>query len=232
MRQRVTIAIALACGPKLLFADEPTTALDVTVQAQILDLLSHQQRERNMGMMLVTHDLGVVAGRADVVAVMYAGQIVELAPTKDLFGRVRMPYTEALLRAIPKLDEPSHTKLSVITGRPPDLVHPPTGCRFAPRCQYAQELCRQQAPPLVESGTPGHFYRCWFPVNSPASEKSAEAPRRPAEPATKPAGKPGIETAAKPGAPPVAKGPTKSVRPKPPPAAPAPNSGRPTDKEA
>lgn len=236
MRQRVTIAIALACGPKLLFADEPTTALDVTVQAQILDLLSHQQRERNMGMMLVTHDLGVVAGRADVVAVMYAGQIVELAPTKDLFGRVRMPYTEALLRAIPKLDEPSHTKLSVITGRPPDLVHPPTGCRFAPRCQYAQELCRQQAPPLVESGTPGHFYRCWFPVNSPASEKSAETPRRPVEPAAKPASKPGakpgIEAATKPGPPPAAKGPTKSVRPKPPPAAPAPNSGRPTDKGA
>jgi oligopeptide/dipeptide ABC transporter ATP-binding protein len=191
MRQRVTIAIALACGPKLLFADEPTTALDVTVQAQILDLLSHQQRERNMGMMLVTHDLGVVAGRADVVAVMYAGQVVELARTEDLFGRVRMPYTEALLRAIPKLDEPSHTKLNVITGRPPDLVHPPTGCRFAPRCQYVQELCRKQAPPLVESGTPGHYYRCWFPVNSPASETSAETTA--ASVTTKDASAPGPE---------------------------------------
>jgi peptide/nickel transport system ATP-binding protein len=184
MRQRVTIAIALACGPKLLFADEPTTALDVTVQAQILDLLSHQQRERNMGMMLVTHDLGVVA-------VMYAGQVVELARTEDLFGRVRMPYTEALLRAIPKLDEPSHTKLNVITGRPPDLVHPPTGCRFAPRCQYVQELCRKQAPPLVESGTPGHYYRCWFPVNSPASETSAETTA--ASVTTKDASAPGPE---------------------------------------
>jgi peptide/nickel transport system ATP-binding protein len=191
MRQRVTIAIALACGPKLLFADEPTTALDVTVQAQILDLLSHQQRERNMGMMLVTHDLGVVAGRADVVAVMYAGQVVELARTEDLFGRVLMPYTEALLRAIPKLDEPSHTKLNVITGRPPDLVHPPTGCRFAPRCQYVQELCRKQAPPLVESGTPGHYYRCWFPVNSPASETSAETTA--ASVTTKDASAPGPE---------------------------------------
>lgn len=167
MRQRVTIAIALACGPKLIFADEPTTALDVTIQAQILDLLAFQQRERNMGMMLVTHDLGVVAGRADVVAVMYAGQVVELARTEDLFARVRMPYTEALLRAIPKLDQPSHTKLNVITGRPPDLLNPPSGCRFAARCPYAQDVCFSQAPPLVESSTPGHFYRCWFPVNSP-----------------------------------------------------------------
>ncbi len=167
MRQRVTIAIALACGPKLMFADEPTTALDVTVQAQILDLLSHQQRERNMGMVLVTHDLGVVAGRADFVAVMYAGQVVEIARTRDLFSRVRMPYTEALLHAIPKLDSPSHTRLNVIEGRPPDLVHPPKGCRFASRCPYAQDICFNQAPPLVESSTPGHFYRCWFPVNTP-----------------------------------------------------------------
>ncbi len=167
MRQRVTIAIALACGPKLLFADEPTTALDVTVQAQILDLLDHERRERNMGMVLVTHDLGVVAGRADVVAVMYAGQIVELARTRDLFERVRMPYTEALLQAIPKLDQPSHQKLNVITGRPPDLIRLPEGCRFAPRCPYAQDKCRRDLPPLVESDTPGHFYRCWYPVNTP-----------------------------------------------------------------
>ena len=177
MRQRVTIAIALACGPKLLFADEPTTALDVTVQAQILDLLAREQRDRNMGMVLVTHDLGVVAGRADVVAVMYAGQVVELARTTDLFARVRMPYTEALLRAIPKLEEASHTKLNVISGRPPDLLHPPKGCRFAARCPYVEDLCRTKQPPLVEAGTPGHFYRCWFPVNSPTVVEGSKGAR-------------------------------------------------------
>ena len=120
MRQRVVIAVALACGPKLLFADEPTTALDVTVQAQILDLLAEQQRERYMAMILVTHDLGVVAGRADEIAVMYAGRIVEQAPTATLFRDLRMPYTEALLSAIPKLDDPSHTRLAAIGGRPPE----------------------------------------------------------------------------------------------------------------
>jgi oligopeptide/dipeptide ABC transporter ATP-binding protein len=163
MRQRVMIAIALACGPKVLFADEPTTALDVTVQAQILNLLARQQRERDMAVILVTHDLGVVAGRADDVAVMYAGQIVEMAPTTELFANVRMPYTEALLKSIPLLERPSHTPLEVIPGRPPDLVSPPKGCRFSPRCPYAQDTCRAEAPPLVDDGT-GHQYRCWFPV--------------------------------------------------------------------
>ena len=163
MRQRIMIAVALACGPKLLFADEPTTALDVTVQAQILNLLAGQQRERAMAMILVTHDLGVVAGRADDIAVMYAGQIVEQAPATTLFDNVRMPYTQALLRSIPKLDEPRRTKLQAIPGRPPNLVDPPAGCRFAPRCPYAQDQCRAEAPPLVES-EPGHTYRCWFPV--------------------------------------------------------------------
>ena len=127
MRQRVMIAIALACGPTLLFADEPTTALDVTVQAQILDLLADQQRDRNMSMILVTHDLGVVAGRTDDIAVMYAGKIVERAPTRALFSNMKMPYTEALVRSIPKLENPSHTKLEIIAGRPPDLVNPPDG---------------------------------------------------------------------------------------------------------
>ncbi len=112
------IALAIACGPKLLFADEPTTALDVTVQAQILDLLQEQQRERFMAMILVTHDLGVVAGRTDEIAVMYAGRIVEKARTKTLFTETRHPYTEALLRSIPKLDAPSHSRLATITGRP------------------------------------------------------------------------------------------------------------------
>jgi oligopeptide/dipeptide ABC transporter ATP-binding protein len=163
MRQRIMIAVALACGPKLLFADEPTTALDVTVQAQILNLLARQQRERDMAVILVTHDLGVVAGRADHIAVMYAGQLVEVAPTAMLFGNVRMPYTEALLRSIPMLEQRSHTRLQVIPGRPPDLASPPRGCRFAPRCAYAQDHCRREAPPLVDGGG-GHLFRCWYPV--------------------------------------------------------------------
>ena len=170
MRQRVVIAIALACGPGLLFADEPTTALDVTVQAQILDLLESQQRERNMAVVLVTHDLGVVATRADDIAVMYAGRIVEQAPTETLFRKMRHPYTEALLRSIPRLDLPSHTRLEAIGGRPPDLLNPPTGCRFAARCAYAQDRCREEEPPLLDDGD-GHLYRCWFPVGI-ASEQT------------------------------------------------------------
>ena len=167
LRQRVCIAIALACGPQLLFADEPTTALDVTVQAQVLDLLEQQQRERFMAMILVTHDLGVVAGRADDVLVMYAGQVVERAPTEALFRHMKMPYTEALLRSIPKVADPSHTRLSAIPGRPPDLVDPPPGCRFAPRCPYVQDRCRQEQPPLLRGELPGHEYRCWYPVDGP-----------------------------------------------------------------
>jgi peptide/nickel transport system ATP-binding protein len=174
MRQRVMIAIALACGPKLLFADEPTTALDVTVQAQILDLLQSQQRDRFMAMILVTHDLGVVAGRADEIAVMYAGQIVEKAPTRTLFANVRMPYTEALLKSIPKLEDPSHTRLQIIGGRPPDLINPPAGCRFSPRCPYAQPKCHTEQPPLVEAETPGHVFRCWFPVGTAAGREALE----------------------------------------------------------
>ncbi len=130
MRQRVTIAIAIACGPKLLIADEPTTALDVTVQAQILNLLQDKQRERHMAMILVTHDLGVVAGRTDHIAVMYAGKIVEKAPTAKLFTEMRMPYTEALIKSIPKPEQPSHTRLLAITGRPPDLVQPADGLQL------------------------------------------------------------------------------------------------------
>jgi peptide/nickel transport system ATP-binding protein len=164
MRQRVMIAIAIACGPKLLFADEPTTALDVTVQAQILDLLQAQQRERYMAMILVTHDLGVVAGRADEIAVMYAGRIVEKAPTKVLFSEMRHPYTEALLASIPKIADPSHTRLQTIGGRPPNLISPPEGCKFSPRCAYAQDKCHTEDPPLTAPDEHGHQYRCWFPV--------------------------------------------------------------------
>jgi peptide/nickel transport system ATP-binding protein len=169
MRQRIVIAMALACGPKLLFADEPTTALDVTVQAQILDLLAEQQRDRFMGMVLVTHDLGVVAGRADDIAVMYAGRIVEQAPTASLFAHVQHPYTEALLRSIPKVEYPSHTRLDAIVGRPPDLVHPPKGCPFAPRCRYATDLCREVRPELTPMpDEPDHLFACHHPVDAPA----------------------------------------------------------------
>ena len=167
LRQRVCIAVALACGPQLLLADEPTTALDVTVQAQVLDVLEAQQRERFMALLLVTHDLGVVAGRADEVLVMYAGQVVEKASTATLFSDMKMPYTEALLHSIPKIAEPSHTRLTAIPGRPPDLVDPPKGCRFAARCVYVQDRCREEQPPLRPGVTPGHEFRCWFPVGTP-----------------------------------------------------------------
>ncbi len=172
MRQRVVIAIALACNPKLLIADEPTTALDVTVQAQILDLLLEHKGQRDMALVLITHDLGVIAGRADEIMVMYAGQIVEQAPTHVLFRQMAMPYTEALLAAIPTSKHPSHKRLNAIGGRPPNMVNPPTGCRFAPRCKYAQPECTVSVPPLREGATPGHRYRCFYPVGSPEGEEA------------------------------------------------------------
>jgi peptide/nickel transport system ATP-binding protein len=175
MRKRVMIAIALACGPRLLMADEPTTALDVTVQAQILDLLQAQQTERHMALILVTHDLGVVAARADEIAVMYAGKIVEKAPTGVLFTNMKMPYTEALLKSIPKLENESHTRLDTITGRPPDLINPPAGCNFAPRCPYAQPKCHEEEPPLQTADAAGHEFACWFPVGT---AEGAEALQR------------------------------------------------------
>jgi peptide/nickel transport system ATP-binding protein len=120
----------------------------------------------------VTHDLGVVAGRTDDIAVMYAGRIVEKASTRDLFAQTRHPYTEALLKSIPKLGQPSHTRLDAITGRPPDLVHPPTGCKFAPRCPYAQDKCVQEEPPLDDATSPGHAFRCHFPVGTEAGAQA------------------------------------------------------------
>jgi len=174
MRQRVMIALALACGPKLLFADEPTTALDVTVQAQILNLLQDNQAERYMAMVLVTHDLGVVAGRTDEIAVMYGGRIVEQAPTAILFSRMQHPYTEALLRSIPRVENPSHTKLAVIGGRPPDLVNRPPGCAFAARCPYVQDDCREQDPFLGEGAEFGHRFACFHPLGD--KRPTIEAP--------------------------------------------------------
>ncbi|HEY6354946.1 MAG TPA: ABC transporter ATP-binding protein [Burkholderiaceae bacterium] len=162
MRQRVAIAIALSCEPRLLIADEPTTALDVTVQAQILDLLAREQQRRHMALVLITHDLGVVAGQADEVAVMYAGRIVERAPTRALFKATRMPYTEALLAAIPRVDAAPHTPLAAISGRPPDLTRLPPGCAFAPRCRHASERCTRERPPLRDAL--GHAFACWHPI--------------------------------------------------------------------
>ena len=163
MRQRVMIAIALACNPKLLFADEPTTALDVTVQAQILQLLSDLRKELHMSMVLVTHDLGVVAGHTDKIAVMYAGEVVEYAETKELFANVRMPYTEALLNSIPRLDQKSSGRMAVIEGRLPDPTQQEPGCAFASRCPYVQEKCQVEHPEL-QKGDNGHQFRCHFPL--------------------------------------------------------------------
>ena len=170
MRQRVMIAIAISCNPKLLFADEPTTALDVTVQSQILQLLSELRRDLNMSMVVVTHDLGVVAGNTDYVAVMYAGEIVEQATTVDLFANMKMPYTEALLNSIPKIEMKSGERLQVIEGRLPDPTQLPAGCGFAARCTYVQAKCTAEHPPLVDAGN-GHLYRCWFPLGNTIARK-------------------------------------------------------------
>jgi len=162
MRQRVVIAIAISCKPTLLIADEPTTALDVTVQSEILNLLKRLQRERNMAIVLVSHDLSVVAGWSHETAVMYAGRIVELAPTKELFRNMRMPYTRALFDAIPRIDAPPHTSLSSIDGQPPDLETMLSGCPFSPRCTNAKEKCRNTPPNLTT--TERHSFACWFPL--------------------------------------------------------------------
>ncbi len=174
MQQRVVIAIAIACGPKLLLADEPTTGLDVTVSAQILDLLNRLQQERYMSVILVSHDLGVVTGRSDDVIVMYAGKVVEKAPTAVLFRDMRMPYTEALLRSAPRLSNAVHTRLHTIPGNPPDPRHLPPGCAFAARCPYVQPKCLVEEPPLTQGSSPQHQFACWFPVGSPEAQQALE----------------------------------------------------------
>jgi oligopeptide/dipeptide ABC transporter ATP-binding protein len=168
MRQRVMIAIALACRPKLLIADEATTALDVTTQAQIMELMLELQAELGMSLVFISHDLGLAASYADAVVVMYAGKIVEQAPAKKLFGAggtVRMRYTRALLDAIPHIERAAHTELPVVAGRPPDPTAMPPGCSFAPRCAHAQDDCTAKAPALAEH-SPGHAWACWHPCEN------------------------------------------------------------------
>jgi oligopeptide/dipeptide ABC transporter ATP-binding protein len=161
MRQRVMIAMALICHPKVLIADEPTTALDVTIQAQILELLDRLQKEMGMGVLLITHDLGVVAGHTDRVVVMYAGEVVETATTTALFDRPTHPYTEGLLAAVPRIDAP-RSRLHAIPGQVPAATAWPVGCRFHPRCPYAWDKCVAEHPPLLETGAAGHTARCWL----------------------------------------------------------------------
>jgi len=161
MRQRVMIAMALSCNPKLLIADEPTTALDVTIQAQILDLMRTLQSERETGVIMITHSMGVVAGMADRIQVMYAGHIVETSSTEEIFANPRPPYTVGLLKSIPRLDAQRKEKLEPIRGLPPDLIDLPDMCPFVPRCNYAREKCEQKNPPLLEV-KPGHYSACWF----------------------------------------------------------------------
>jgi oligopeptide/dipeptide ABC transporter ATP-binding protein len=163
MRQRVMIAMALAAKPKLLIADEATTALDVTTQAQIMELMLDLQQQLGMALIMISHDLGLAASFADDVLVMYAGRAVEHAPTRTLFAHVRMPYTKALLEAIPRIERPPHALLPVIPGQPPALSGLPAGCPFAPRCPRAREDCREVTPPLEEH-EPTHSWACWYPI--------------------------------------------------------------------
>jgi oligopeptide transport system ATP-binding protein len=167
MRQRVMIAIALSTNPDLLIADEPTTALDVTIQAQILDLMRDLSKEFDSSVILITHDMGVVAGMANRVAVMYAGYVVETGTSDEIFYGARHPYTHMLLQSIPRLDLSHEGQLKPIPGAPPDLLHLPQGCPFAPRCPNALEKCRQVMPSLASMGTPDHLAACWNPMEEP-----------------------------------------------------------------
>ena len=163
MRQRVMIAIALACNPQLLIADEPTTALDVTIQAQVLELMKGLSKEFGTAVMLITHDLGVVAGTCEYVNVMYAGHIVESAPVKQIFETPAHPYTVGLLHSIPRLDDQRGIKLTPIAGQPPDLLNPPTGCPYAPRCPKVQDRCRRERPELMPVGRGQQVAACFYP---------------------------------------------------------------------
>jgi oligopeptide/dipeptide ABC transporter ATP-binding protein len=181
LRQRVMIAIALACEPRVLIADEPTTALDVTIQAQILALLDDLEQRLGMATLLITHDMGVVAGRTDRINVMYAGRIVETATTDVLFKGMRHPYTQALLGSIPQLDQDRSKALFTIPGLPPDLAPPPSGCRFAARCSHATEQCREVEPPLTGED-PAHLFACWNPIDGPVERLPTIVPAVRADP--------------------------------------------------
>ena len=171
MRQRVMIAMALACNPKVLIADEPTTALDVTIQAQIVDLVKDLRRRFGIAIVWITHDLGVLAGLADRVVVMYAGQIVEHADVGDLYARPQHPYTRGLLGTLPRLDGTRSERLATIPGQPPHLAQPPQGCPFAPRCPHAFDACRRENPPLLSVGD-GHDVACWYDMDAEAARAS------------------------------------------------------------
>ena len=170
MRQRVMIAMALACDPKLLIADEPTTALDVTIQAQILELLKELKDKIHMGIVFITHDLGVVSDICDSISVMYAGTIVESGSSDQIFYEPRHPYTWGLLASVPKIDTDEHQRLIPIEGNPVDLINPPKGCPFAPRCKHCRKICIDQAPPQCQVGE-GHMAACWLPVKEAREEE-------------------------------------------------------------
>jgi oligopeptide/dipeptide ABC transporter ATP-binding protein len=161
MRQRMMIAMALACNPSLILADEPTTALDVTIQAQILELLKDLSRRLGVAMLIITHNLGVVARYADRVNVMYAGRIVERGTARQLYANPRHPYTLGLLKSVPRLDTPRRLRLDPIDGQPPDLTRLPAGCAFGPRCAFRVERCGAEVPPLMPIDGPGHVTACW-----------------------------------------------------------------------
>lgn len=174
MRQRAVIAMALACRPKVLIADEPTTALDVTIQAQIMDLLAEIKEETNTAIILITHDLGVVAGMADRVAVMYAGKVVETGAVEDIFYRNAHPYTQALLKSLPTVDADKKDRLVSIPGTPPDLLAPPKGCAFGARCKHCMKICQEEQPPEFTLGE-GHVASCWLlHPDCPSAEERGE----------------------------------------------------------
>ena len=173
MRQRAMIAIALACNPAILIADEPTTALDVTIQAQIVELISQLKDDFNSAVIMITHDLGVVADMADEIVVMYAGRVVERAPTRELFYDPQMPYTWGLLGSIPRLDGPKPERLHSIEGAPPSLIQLPQGCKFRPRCPHAFDKCMEEPGLENRVETPGHLDRCWLDVDKKRSLREA-----------------------------------------------------------
>ena len=172
MRQRVVIAIAIACRPKILICDEPTTALDVTIQAQILELMKDLQKKTHMGIIFITHNLGVVAEICDKVSVMYAGKMVEQGPVDDIFYKPGHPYTMGLLRSMPRVDAESYERLIPIEGTPVDMLNPPEGCPFAPRCEPAMKICLQKMPPYVELGD-NHRSACWLRVQEQLQKEKA-----------------------------------------------------------